>query len=87
MLACHGHCPSRASRPPTIRLDTWGCPQAAGDNADAREGDRLGAWEVGGVRETARTLRLPYLQTPASLSQQLLEEEAAKGLDYEFGVR
>lgn len=81
MLACHGHCPSRASRPPTIRLDTWGCPQAAGDKADAREGDRR-AWEVGGVGEAARTLRLPYLQTPASLSQQLLEE-----LDYEFGVR
>lgn len=28
MLACHGHSPSRASRPPTIPLDTRGCPQA-----------------------------------------------------------
>ena len=28
MLACHGHSPALASRPPTIRLDTRGCPQA-----------------------------------------------------------
>lgn len=38
--------------------------------------------EVGGMgrrrAESSGTLRRPHLQTPASLSQQLLEEEAAK---------
>lgn len=47
MLACHGHCPTRASRPPTIRLDTWGCPQAEGDKGDSREGR---GWGWGGSR-------------------------------------
>lgn len=54
----------------------------------------MGAWEESEGEETGPrsgrwwrrgTLSLPYLQTP--VSQQLLEEEAGKGLDYGFGVR
>lgn len=63
--------------------------------AEEREPGR----QVGAGRRTAKVrdglapglgmemgiLRLPNLQTP--VSQQLLEEEARKGLDYGFGVR
>ena len=43
MLACHGHSPARASRPPTIRLATRGCPQPAEGKGDAGVGRGGGA--------------------------------------------
>lgn len=89
MLACHGHSPARASRPPTIRLDTRGCPQAGrtrglgvgravGDGeAGGRGSGRLGPGRQGAGSWRGRHRgfpRLPYLQMPGS--RLLLEVEA-----------
>lgn len=56
MLACQGHSPAPASWPPTIRLDTRGCPQAArrhGEMPGWAEERELGR-QVGAERRRAK---------------------------------